>query len=399
MYCKSICALVLINVLVIISLVVPARAGQFPGASGMAVLDDSHLLIVQDVKIGQPGSPLGVLTIDPEGGYGYVELAVEWPERQANDLESCFALPERPGEFLVAESGSYHEVWYDPTTELYAGRIYHIHVTPAEDGWDVEVLQTLPIPLDLHEVEGMVAMTSSQVEQLGIWSNTPINSGSSRFDSEYRIDTRTVQATQDMQPTPDATVTTEPEAKPAVPEGPVAYKVEVKVVSTECENDAAESDRMIIVLATRGGQTPYEPVRLHWGIADLATGEFECRPEDNLPLYNWQATPAAWERGCSDLYLDEAGVIWVATAYDLGDAGPFRSTVYRFGEPAAVLKSENDLLPAYSMLHIGMPPVSWEVEGLKIEAIAAPMIEGAVLSYATDDEGYGGVWRTLAEAR
>ena len=44
-------------------------------------------------------------------------------------------------------------------------------------------------------------------------------------------------------------------------------------------------------------------------------------------------TPTAWVRGCSDLYLDEAGVIWVATAQDFGDAGPFYSTVYRFSPP------------------------------------------------------------------
>ena len=51
--CSVLSLIVFLSVIVAIQ---PALAGEFPGASGMARLDGSHMLIVQDVKRGQPGA-------------------------------------------------------------------------------------------------------------------------------------------------------------------------------------------------------------------------------------------------------------------------------------------------------------------------------------------------------
>jgi|GEM_PF-4849979 len=42
---------------------------------------------------------------------------------------------------------------------------------------------------------------------------------------------------------------------------------------------------------------------------------------------------------------------------------------------------------------------AWRLDGLKVEVLAGPAaIPGSVLSIATDDEHYGGVWRPLYRA-
>ena len=96
-----------------------------------------------------------------------------------------------------------------------------------------------------------------------------------------------------------------------------------------------------------------------------------------------------WGRSCTDLYLDPGGAIWVAAVEDSSDAGPFRSIIYRYGH----LNSESWGRDDYFMPSGYME--SWVIEGVKIEALAAPCIPGSAMSYATDDENYGGVWRPL----
>ena len=75
---------------------------------------------------------------------------------------------------------------------------------------------------------------------------------------------------------------------------------------------------------------------------------------------------------------------------DLGDNGPFRSIVYLAGriepdasEPVQVLPETN---------------ASWVLDGLKVEALGPSAVERSLLSIATDDENYEGVWRPLFDA-
>jgi hypothetical protein len=83
-------------------------------------------------------------------------------------------------------------------------------------------------------------------------------------------------------------------------------------------------------------------------------------------------------------------VLWIATTQDASDAGPFRSTVYRYGP--------FDQTQAYSYMGgsaVMCGEAKWTLDGFKIEALGAPVIAGSVLSFATDDEGFGGIWRPL----
>ena len=40
----------------------------------------------------------------------------------------------------------------------------------------------------------------------------------------------------------------------------------------------------------------------------------------------------------------------------------------------------------------------WQVDGFKVEGLAPTALSGSKLSFATDDEEYGGVWRPLFDA-
>ena len=90
-------------------------------------------------------------------------------------------------------------------------------------------------------------------------------------------------------------------------------------------------------------------------------------------------------RLCSDLHLDPEGALWGACAQDLGAAGPFRSRIYRAG----------DIDPAGGWPRLRAAVFEHDVDGLKVEALAACDLLRASLCFATDDEFYGGVWRPL----
>ena len=74
---------------------------------------------------------------------------------------------------------------------------------------------------------------------------------------------------------------------------------------------------------------------------------------------------------------------------DAGDEGPFRSIIYR----AATVQA--DAVNPIQLSKTQRP--SWMMDGLKVEALAGPPdgVSGAFLSFATEDEQLGGVWRPL----
>jgi hypothetical protein len=83
-------------------------------------------------------------------------------------------------------------------------------------------------------------------------------------------------------------------------------------------------------------------------------------------------------------------VLSVATLAPNNNLGPFLSAIYSAG-----IISFNSGKTVFK-LH-GTCNVLWHVQGLKVEALAAPAdsIENSELSIATDDEFYQGVWRPL----
>ena len=98
-----------------------------------------------------------------------------------------------------------------------------------------------------------------------------------------------------------------------------------------------------------------------------------------------------WERAVSDLYLDPGGYLWISGAVDSGDLGPFRSYIQVMGK----IEPNTD----YPVTAYMPEPINWMLDGVKLEAIAAPSVPGSVLSFGTDDELYGGIWRPPTRAQ
>jgi hypothetical protein len=132
---------------------------------------------------------------------------------------------------------------------------------------------------------------------------------------------------------------------------------------------------------------------LHWGWLDgLEAAQDGAAPPaweyDSLAVANPFNAAYPVARAVSDLYLDAAGNLWTASAFDPdADSGPFVSAVW-----AAAFVNADDETP---VTDAGLATDSWLLEGLKIEALSSPCTPGGVLSFATDDEGYGGIWRPL----
>jgi hypothetical protein len=342
------------------------RATPLPAISGMALIEGSSFFVVMDTKANNPDVRAGIITVSDQGAVSFIPLVVEWPECPANDLESACPIPGHPGEFFAAESGS----WTDRDSgEFHPGRIFHLTLSSTDGVWTASVLGTLPIPEEYHEIEGMVALYGSD----SVWSAPANPQSNSGYDNAYRDQTRQPQVNYMQQ-----------ELK--APDGARVFTSDLPPVT---------EPPLLIVLGLRGGTFPYEPPILHWGHSDLAAGMLDFQDGGGLPLEHFTSSNMK-TRGCSDLYLDPAGVLWVAGADDIGDAGPFRSTIWRFGP---FMPDRLSFFDHYFYIdQINHGSLQWTMDGIKIEALAAPVLNGSVLSYATDDENYGGIWRPLDPA-
>jgi hypothetical protein len=189
----------------------------------------------------------------------------------------------------------------------------------------------------------------------------------------------------------------------------------------EVEGIACLSGR-IVMLGLRGGleQTSpgggaptYTRGKLVWQELDLAT--HTLRPGTGGEVELVEPKGVAWRTGerrrlCADLLIDGLHVLSVATE-DPGDAGPFRSVVYRVGSithpPGGAGQIGVEVDPNPLILAV--------LDGLKVEALSEGTLPvGApwpplrpsttntavtphrrLYAVATDDELYGGVWRPL----
>ena len=149
-------------------------------------------------------------------------------------------------------------------------------------------------------------------------------------------------------------------------------------------------DEWLLVLGERGGSAPRPRGSVRLGHYRLAAGSIQ-----------WQAAtpvhvPGPWPAGrdlrdIADLALEADGSLWAVGAMDLGNAGPFRSTIWRLGTL--------DLRAAAPLRLEPQPRNAWVLDGLKVEALALPMrgMPGVRMVVGTDDEDQGGIWRTLSE--
>jgi len=153
---------------------------------------------------------------------------------------------------------------------------------------------------------------------------------------------------------------------------------------------ALEDGKFMIVLGERGRHNAADENQNHngklrWGTLDLASGKLILEGDRDVLVESVQWSNPANRRDISDLYVDEIGVLWGAAAEDPGNAGPFRSVLYRIGPSMDVLKEGKPVAVK----------VIKQFDGLKVEALSEAPEERGTFSIMTDDEDYGGIWRPV----
>ncbi|MFC4634242.1 hypothetical protein ACFO3O_10010 [Dokdonia ponticola] len=154
----------------------------------------------------------------------------------------------------------------------------------------------------------------------------------------------------------------------------------------------SESER-ILMLAERGGSEINPRGNIKWGIYNLSTHKLTFSDAGikgitvNAPG-NW--TDEKNKRDITDLHMDAEGGIWAAASEDTTDVGPFYSVIYKLGQ----LTTSNKKQP----LTVYPDFTHWTpVAGFKIEALSGPPKNiNATLSFGTEDEIFGGVWRPIS---
>jgi len=283
----------------------PQPTAALPGISGMAQTEPDRYLVVQDKKISNPGERLGVLQVFADKAPRYQPIPVSnWPEDQmSNDLESVCALPGRPNEFLIAESGSWQGEF---------GRLFHIQLLQTSYA---RVLASYPLPL--------------------LADNNPQQQGD---------------------------------------------QFEGLVCAQKAPN------RYLLVLGERGGEQ--KRGSLVHGEFDIAAGQIIWSPQRLAVLPPQPDSSEPFQRDIADLYL-ESNVLWASAVREAGPAGPFSSFIYQVAlvdpqaaEPVRLLRESR---------------IFWQIDGLKVEGLAAPspLLPGSSLSVGSEDEKLGGVWRSL----
>lgn len=276
-----------------------------PGVSAMAQIDADRYLLVQDKKISEPGERLGILQVFADKAPKYQAIPVSnWPHSQSgNDLEAVCALPGRPNEFLLAESGSWQGEF---------GRLFHIQLIQQNYA---KVLATYPLPIQQDSHPGH---SGDQFEGLA------------------------------------------------------------------CVQKAA--NRYLVILGERGGEQKR---------GSLQTGDFDIAAnqvlwsDERLSVIPPQPDPGEpYQRDIAALYL-ESNVLWASAVREAGPAGPFSSFIYQVALVDAQAPQPIQL--------IGGSKIYWQLDGLKVEGLAAPspLLPGSSLAIGSEDEKLGGVWRAL----
>ncbi len=282
----------------------PKLQWSLPGISAMAKMEQDRYLLVQDKKIDQGGSRLGVMQLTANGIQSFQPLTVsQWPQQQAsNDLEAVCALPGRPDEFLVAESGSWHGEF---------GRLFHFKVQQNQ----ATILGSFPLPIQQDNSE----------QQAG-----------DNF------------------------------------EGMV------------CASKAA--NRYLLILGERGGRG--NRGKLIAGELDIAAGDIVWSEQTFAaqPPLPYSMDPAL--RDIADLYL-ESNILWASAVREASDVGPYSSIIYQI----ALI----DVNAAQPISVIASSQAFWQIDGFKVEALAAPsaLLPGSSIAIGTEDEHFNGQWRAL----
>ena len=152
-----------------------------------------------------------------------------------------------------------------------------------------------------------------------------------------------------------------------------------------------ENER-ILILGERGGSIVNPLGILRWGIWDIKNNTLTIEGE-GLKGIKFDA-PGNWsnnqlKRSITDMHVDHNDIIWASASEEKGDTGPFYSVIYKLGKINP--KNYKNPITIFDELSIGK-----EIFGFKIEALSGPKNNiDCTLTFGTEDEIYGGVWRPI----
>jgi hypothetical protein len=135
-------------------------------------------------------------------------------------------------------------------------------------------------------------------------------------------------------------------------------------------------NKLVAVWAHRGEGE--QPAIIYWGTIDLTKYQIT-----NLGSANFKVPfPTGKVRHISDLKIDSAGIVYITSASDAGDDGPFQSAVYVAGYMSwrsnkLVWRQSLQLLPLYRTDY-------HKIEGMEL----VPGAAGGLI-VGTDDENFG----------
>lgn len=121
-----------------------------------------------------------------------------------------------------------------------------------------------------------------------------------------------------------------------------------------------------------------QPARIYWGIFDLNKYQITPAGSANFTV----PFPSGNVRHISDIKVDSAGIVYISSASDAGDDGPFQSAVYvagylGFNSNIILWRQNSQLFPIYRDEY-------HKIEGLEL----VPGAAGGVI-VGTDDENLG----------
>ena len=170
------------------------------GISGLVQIDSSRYLAVHDALSFEDGPRVSLLTVSSSAVPIIVPVTIDdWMDRdgRSSDLESLCAIPSRPNEFLMAESGRW---------EGRFGRLFHIRFDPATHRAVVLGVARLPNLCDNNpeqvgdQYEGMACLDDGSGSVVLILGE---RGGSARYPSgvlrwvTFDLRTHTLLSTQD----------------------------------------------------------------------------------------------------------------------------------------------------------------------------------------------------------
>lgn len=134
----------------------------------------------------------------------------------------------------------------------------------------------------------------------------------------------------------------------------------------------------ILVWAERGDDK--QAAKLSWAKFDVdknTVASAESKTSEFTASY-----PSLNRRSISDIAIDKQGAMWISSASDPGDEGPFQSAIYRLGV-FSINNSGINWIPSFDNTQ---PITKYETENVKIEGIS--FIQDNLI-IGTDDENNG----------